>query len=92
MPERVPTAQSSDDEIKEFSAWLSLSLEREDTVEETEQADLNTSDDREDDQINYTQDGFRIESVIWNRWKHGLENSDIETVYVRDMGRRLFLY
>ena len=29
VPERVPTAQSSDDEIKEFSAWLSSSLEQE---------------------------------------------------------------
>ena len=78
VPERVPTAQSSDDEIKDFAAWLSLSLEREDTVEETEQADFKPIDDREDDQINYTQEGSRIESVIWNRWKHGLENADIE--------------
>jgi hypothetical protein len=78
VPERVPTAQSSDDEIKEFSAWLSLSLNREDTVEETEQVDFNTEDDTEDGQIDYDRERSRVASVIWERWKHGLENYNIE--------------
>ena len=78
VPERVPTAQSSDDEIKEFSAWLSLSLEQEDTIEETEQEDSNTEDNAEDNQIDYAQERSRVESVIWRQWKDGLENSNIE--------------
>ena len=78
VPERVPTAQSSDDEIKGFSAWLSLSLEREDTVEETEQEDFNTADDREDDQTDYDRERSRIESVIWEQWKDGLESYSIK--------------
>ena len=78
VPDRVPTAQSSDDEIKEFSAWLSLSLEQEDTIEETEQADFNTEDGAQDNQIDYARERSRVESVIWGRWKDGLENSNIE--------------
>ena len=78
VPERVPTAQSSDDEIKDFAAWLSLSLEREDTIEETEQEDFNTEDEAGDDQIDYAQERSRVESVIWERWKNGLENYNIE--------------
>ena len=78
VPERVPTAQSSDDEIKEFSAWLSLSLEREDIVEETEQEAVDTKDHGPDDQIDYARERFRVESVIWEQWKDGLENHNIE--------------
>ena len=78
VPERVPTAQSSDDEIKEFSAWLSLSLERENTVEETEQEDFNIEDDTGDDQIDYARERSRVESVIWRQWKDGLESYNIE--------------
>ncbi|MYE89739.1 hypothetical protein F4X33_12165, partial [Candidatus Poribacteria bacterium] len=78
VPERVPTAQSSDDEIKEFAAWLSLSLEREDTVEEIEQEDFNTENDAEDNQIDYPQERARVESVIWEQWKDGLESRNIE--------------
>ena len=74
----MPIAQSSDDEIKDFSAWLSLSLEREDTVEETEQEDFNTADDREDDQTDYDRERSRIESVIWEQWKDGLESYNTE--------------
>ena len=78
VPERVPTAQSSDDEIKDFAAWLSLSLEREDTIEETEQEDFNTKDEAGEDQIAYDRERSRIESVIWEQWKSGLENYNIE--------------
>ena len=78
VPERVPTAQSSDDEIKEFSDWLSLSLEREDTVEETEQEDFNKEEKAEDNQTDYAQERFRVESVIWKQWKDGLESQNIE--------------
>ena len=78
VPETVPTAQSSDDEIKEFSAWLSLSLEREDIIEETEQEDFNTEEEVENDQVDYDRERSRIESVIWERWKDGLESYNIE--------------
>ena len=78
VPERVPTAQSSDDEIKEFSAWLSLSLEREDIIEETKQEDFNTEKEAEDDQVDYDRERSRIESVIWEQWKDGLESYNIE--------------
>ena len=78
MPERVPTAQSSDDEIKDFAAWLSLSLERAATIDETEQEDFNTEDEVRAAQIDYDRERSRVESVIWERWKDGLENSNIE--------------
>ena len=78
FPETVPTAQSSDDEIKEFSAWLSLSLERKNIVEETEQEDFNTEEELEDDQVDYDRERSRVESVIWEQWKNGLENYNIE--------------
>ena len=78
IPERVPTAQSSDDEIKEFSAWLSSSLEQENAIEETAQEDFSTEDDAADDQIDYAQERSRVESVIWEQWKSGLENYNIE--------------
>ena len=78
IPERVPTAQSSDDEIKDFSAWLSSSLEREDTVEETGQAHFDSADEAADNQIDYDRERSRIEAVIWERWKDGLENYNIE--------------
>ena len=78
VPERVPTAQGSDDEIKEFSAWLSSFLEQEDTIEATEQEDFNTEEDTGEDQIDYAQEGSRVESVIWEQWKNGLENYNIE--------------
>ena len=78
VPETVPTAQSSDDEIKEFSAWLSLSLERKDIIEETEQEYFNTEEELEEDQVDYDRERSRIESVIWEEWKDGLESYNIE--------------
>ncbi len=78
IPERVPTAESSDEEIKDFSAWLSLSLEQENIIEETAQEEPSTEDDATDDQINYNREKSRIESVIWEQWKSGLENYNIE--------------
>lgn len=78
IPERVPTAQSSDDEIKEFSAWLSLSIEQENVIEETAQEEPSTKDDATDNQIDYNRERSRIESVIWGQWKSGLEDYNIE--------------
>ena len=95
-PEKVPTAQSSDDEIKEFAAWLSLSLDREETIEETEQEDFNAEDKAGADQIDYDRERSRVESVIWEQWQNGLESYDIERYmsaiweddffYVSDLG------
>ncbi len=78
IPERVPTAQSSDYEIKEFSAWLSLSLEREDIIEEAEQANFKPEEEAGDDQTDYAQERSRVESVIWEQWKDGLDGQNIE--------------
>lgn len=77
IPEKVPTAQSSDDEIKDFIAWLS-SLEPEDTFDETEQADFNQENDAGNDEFDYDQEKSKIKSVIWDQWKYGLEFYDIE--------------
>ena len=74
VPERVPTAESSDDEIREFQAWLSSTLEEEDTVEETEQEDFTT----EDDAIDYDLEMSVINSVIEGQWGNSLETHDIE--------------
>ncbi len=76
VPENVPTAQSSDDEIREFQAWLSSVLEQEadDAVEETEQVDLNA----EDDEIDYDLGRLAIKSVIHDQWRNSLEAYDIQ--------------
>ena len=94
MPETVPTVQSSDDEIKEFQAWLSSTLEQEDTLEETASEDFNT----EDDELDYDLEKSVIKSVIEDQWKKGLESYDIEGYmsaiwendffYTSDMGTR----
>ena len=92
VPETVPTAQSSDDEIKEFQAWLFSILEAEDTLEDVEQEDSNV----EDDEIDYDLENSVIKSVIQEQWKNSLETYDVEGYmsaiwddnffYVSDMG------
>ncbi len=91
VPESVPTAQSNDDEIREFQAWLSSILE-EDTTEEIEQENFNV----EDDEIDYDLEKSVINSVIEEQWRNSLETHDIEGYmsaisddgffYVSDMG------
>ena len=71
VPKKVPTAQSDDDEIREFLAWLS-SLEREDTTDETE------GFDGKDDAVDYRQERAQIESVIWDKLIKGYESQDVE--------------
>ena len=77
VPERVPTAQSDDDEIRDFIAWLST-LEREGTIEGIEREDFNEENDAREDEIDYDRYKSQIESVIWEQWKNGLETYDIE--------------
>jgi len=73
VPEEVPTAQNSDDEIRAFLAWLK-SLDREDSSDETETDELNI----EEKEINYAQEKKLIESVIGEQWKKGYESHDVE--------------
>lgn len=75
IPEEVPTAQSSDDEIRHFLGWLS-SLGEEKTT--TDEAEVDASD-AEGNAVDYDQAQSMIESVIRNRWKKGYETYDIET-------------
>jgi hypothetical protein len=75
IPEEVPTAQSSDDEIRHFLGWLS-SLGEEKTT--TDEAEIDTSD-AEGNAVDYDQAQSMIESVIRDRWKKGYETYDIET-------------
>ena len=91
LPETVPTAQSTDDEIKEFQEWVSSILE-EDTPEKIEQGSFNV----EDEGIDYDLERSVIKSVIEEQWKNSLETFDIEGYmsaiweddffYVSDMG------
>ncbi|RKU15166.1 hypothetical protein C6500_20950 [Candidatus Poribacteria bacterium] len=74
VPERVPTAHSSDAEIREFQAWLFSTLEEEDTIEEIEQEDPNV----EDHEIDYELEKSVINSVIEGQWRNSLETHDIE--------------
>ena len=76
VPEKVPTAQSGDAEIREFQAWLFSVLEQEaeDPVAETEQLDLNA----EDDEIDYDLERSAIKSVIHDQWRNSLETYDIQ--------------
>ena len=60
VPDAVPTAQSSDDEIREFEAWLSSILTEEDTPEKTEMEDLQV----ETDEIDYELEISHIKFVI----------------------------
>lgn len=75
VPENVPTAQSGDDEIREFQDWLSLVLEQEadDPIEATEQVDLTA----EDGEIDYDLQISVIKSVIQEQWSNSLEAYDI---------------
>ncbi len=77
VPETVPTAQSSDAEIKEFQAWLSSILTEEDTLEETEQENSN-AEKAENDEIDYDLDTSRIKTTIEDQWRNSLETYDIE--------------
>ena len=74
VPERVPTAHNSDDEIREFQAWLFSILEAEDPLEEIEQEDPNI----EDDEIDYDLEKSVINSVIEEQWRNSFETHDIE--------------
>ena len=74
VPEHVPTAESSDDEIREFHAWLSMILEAEDTTEEIEQEDFTAEEDTIDDDLEKSV----INSVIEEQWGNSLETHDIE--------------
>ena len=74
LPETVPTAQSTDDEIKEFQEWVSSILSEEDALEEGEGTDVNV----EDDGIDYDLERSVIKSVIEEQWKNSLETFDIE--------------
>lgn len=92
LPETIPTAQSTDDEIREFQEWLSSILKEDETHEETEQADVKA----EDDEVDYDLERTVIKSVIEDQWKNSLEAFDIEGYmsaiweddffYVSDMG------
>ena len=95
VPENVPTAQSSDAEIKAFQAWLSSNLTDEDAFERKEQEDSN-AEDPENDEIDFELETSRIKTTIEEQWKNSLENYDIEMYmsaiwqddffYVSDMG------
>ena len=95
VPETVPTAQSSDAEIKEFQAWLSSILTDEDTVDEKEQEDFN-AEKEENHEIDFDLERSLIKSTIEDQWRNSLENYDIEGYmsaiwednffYVSDMG------
>ena len=74
VPEVVPSAESSDDEIREFQTWLASILVQEDTIEEIEQENFSA----EDNTIDYDIEESMIKSVIENRWKNSLETYDIE--------------
>ena len=91
VPKNVPTAQCTDDEIREFQAWLSSILEQ-DTLEDIEQEDSNVGND----EIDYDLEGSIIKSVIQEQWKNSFETYDVEGYmsaiwedeffYVSDMG------
>ena len=74
VPERVPTAQSTDAEIREFQAWLFSTLEAEDPLAEKEQENPNV----EDDEIDYDLEKSVINSVIEEQWRNSFEMHDIE--------------
>ena len=74
VPESVPTAHSSDAEIREFQAWLFSTLEAEDPLAEKEQEAPNV----EEDEIDYNLEKSVINSVIEEQWRNSFETHDIE--------------
>lgn len=95
VPEAVPTAQSSDAEIREFQAWLSSIPTEEDTPGGLAQEDSNTAA-AENDEIDYELETLLIETLIEDHWRNSVETYDIEGYmsaiwednffYVSDMG------
>lgn len=78
VPKVVPSAESSDAEIREFQAWLSSILMEEDPLEEgTEQGDSNAKEGKNDG-IDYDLERSHIKSTIENQWKSGFEAYDID--------------
>ncbi len=78
VPEVVPSAESSDAEIREFQAWLSSILMEEDPLEEgTEHGDSNAKEAKNDG-IDYDLERSYIKSTIENQWKSGFETYDID--------------
>jgi hypothetical protein len=75
IPEEVPTAQSSDGEIRHFLAWLSSLGEEKSTTDEAE----TDASDAEGNAVDYEQAQSMIESVIRDRWEKGYETYDIGT-------------
>ena len=92
VPETVPTTQSSNDDIREFQAWLFSTLEQSGTLEEIEPGAFTA----EDDKIDYDLEKSVIKSVIEEQWQNSLESYDIEGYmsaiweddffYISDMG------
>ena len=74
LPESVPSAESTDDEIMEFQAWLSAILEEDDSHEETQQENSNA----EDNGIDHDLERALIRSVVENQWENSFENYDID--------------
>ena len=101
VPKTVPTAQSSDAEIREFQVWLSSILTEENTLEETGQEDSN-AEKAENDEIDYDLETSHIKTTIEDQWRNSLETHDIEGYmsviwedsffYVSDMGTPDNLY
>jgi len=89
IPEEVPTAQNSDDEIRAFLDWL-LSLEEEDTSDETEIDDSDVEYEHELE-MDYDREKSRIESVILDKYKRGYETYDVE-LYMSSIWEDDFFY
>jgi len=86
----VPTAKSNDDEIRNFSAWVS-SWSKEDTFSKSLEVD-NTQQRT----LDVDQEKTQVQSVIFDQWKKGYETRDVERYmssiwedgffYISDMG------
>ena len=89
IPEEVPTAQNGDDEIRAFLDWL-LSLEREDTSDETE-IDNSDVEYEQEFEIDYDREKSLIKSVISEQYKKGYETYDVER-YMSSIWEDEFFY
>jgi len=85
IPKKVPTAQSNDDEIKNFHDWI-LNWGKRDTLDQKEKLN-NTQKFGFDTE----QDKKQVESVIFNQWKRGYETYDIEK-YMSSIWEDSFFY
>jgi len=84
VPEEVPAAQSNDNEIREFLAWIS-NLNKEDTSGKTGSSRI------KNEASDYEEEKNIIKSVILEKWRTGYETYNVD-LYMSSIWEDDFFY